>query len=368
MRLSHASEVEVAGNGALLKSTSLRIDGYGQYGIPRIHIHSGGAASFLDSQTNGGNELTGRITIEGSASRLHFAYSANLNGVLLRISDGGILELGQESQPGQSALGLRGGMLHLDGGTVDVHGGTVDLENGQLLFESGVLRNFWRFEGNLSQTAGRVELGTQVAVIDGTYYQDDDAALSLILSNSSQPRLFVNRSALLEGTLEVDLPPAPHNINLVTGNSFELLYAEYGILGEFQNYVLPQLPAGMSWSLAQSERELNLVIVAGDFNADGQVDAADYTVWRDSLDTQVTAGSGADGDGDGWVTMNDYYLWKEYFGRKTIASPANIGGGGANSHAVPEPASIFMVLSGLLSALARRRRQMPVLGWLTVGR
>jgi T5SS/PEP-CTERM-associated repeat protein len=357
VHLSNDSEVEVAGNGAVLDSTSLRIERYGEVSVPRIHVHSGGVASFLDLQTVGSNGLTGQITVEDAGSRLKFAYYANFNGALLRVRDGGLLELGNSSQPGQSTLDLQGATMHLDGGTVDVHGGQVDLEGGQLLFESGMLRDFSRFDGNLWQTAGSVELGEEVTVIDGTYYQDEDATLSMVLSSNPDPRLFIKDSAILKGTLKVGLPNTPQSMPFQLGDEFEMIYAQHGVSGEFQSYELPELPAGMSWSLSQFHRGLSLVIVAGDFNADGQVDAADYTVWQDSLDMQVPQGSGADADGNGWISMNDYEIWKEFFGRKVLAPSANIAGQVANSLSVPEPASIFVLLSGLLAAAFTYRRR-----------
>src|SRR5262249_46463761 len=39
--------------------------------------------------------------------------------------------------------------------------------------------------------------------------------------------------------------------------------------------------------------------LAGDYNLDGVVDTADYSVWRDALYSIVTPYSGADGDGNG---------------------------------------------------------------------
>ena len=60
---------------------------------------------------------------------------------------------------------------------------------------------------------------------------------------------------------------------------------------------------------------------AGDYNRNGVVDAADYTVWRDQLDaTGLTPLAGADGDGDGEVTAADYGVWKSHFGQ-TLSSP-----------------------------------------------
>ena len=53
--------------------------------------------------------------------------------------------------------------------------------------------------------------------------------------------------------------------------------------------------------------------IPGDYNNDGIVDAADYTVWRDSLGQNGT-GLAADGDGDGSITQLDYNIWKSNFG------------------------------------------------------
>ena len=52
----------------------------------------------------------------------------------------------------------------------------------------------------------------------------------------------------------------------------------------------------------------------GDYNQDGTVDAADYTVWRDSLGANVAAFAGADGSGNGVVDQADYGVWKANFG------------------------------------------------------
>ena len=52
----------------------------------------------------------------------------------------------------------------------------------------------------------------------------------------------------------------------------------------------------------------------GDYNRDGTVDAADYTVWRDNLGASVAPLTGADGDGNGVVDATDYAVWKSQFG------------------------------------------------------
>ena len=54
--------------------------------------------------------------------------------------------------------------------------------------------------------------------------------------------------------------------------------------------------------------------IAGDYNGDGVVDAADFTVFRDTLGS--TTDLAADGDGDGVVWIGDYVVWATEFGER----------------------------------------------------
>jgi len=86
--------------------------------------------------------------------------------------------------------------------------------------------------------------------------------------------------------------------------------------------------------------------LAGDYNHDGIVDAADFTVWRDTLG-QTGTGLAADGNGNNQIDAGDYNIWNTNFG--------NYSGSGASANAaVPEPAtSVLLPLaaSGLCLAL-----------------
>jgi hypothetical protein len=89
-------------------------------------------------------------------------------------------------------------------------------------------------------------------------------------------------------------------------------------------------------------------VLPGDYNADGLVDAADFSVWRDSLGSNVSVGTSADGNFDGQVTDADYEDWKSNFGNSLSGD-----GGAAGAH-VPEPTSAVLAAMLLLaSALAR---------------
>jgi hypothetical protein len=98
-----------------------------------------------------------------------------------------------------------------------------------------------------------------------------------------------------------------------------------------------------------------LGVPAGDFNEDGEIDAADYIVWRKQMGQQVTAWDGADGNGDGLVNQLDYDVWRRNFG-KTIPGASS----GAQSSSVPELSSLLLMLlascsTWLAAARARAR-------------
>jgi hypothetical protein len=81
----------------------------------------------------------------------------------------------------------------------------------------------------------------------------------------------------------------------------------------------------------------------GDYNGNGEVDAADYTVWRDALTQSVTAGEGADGNANGTIDPADYDFWQARFG--------NVVPGSSGAASVPEPTARLLAL-GCLSLLA----------------
>jgi hypothetical protein len=152
----------------------------------------------------------------------------------------------------------------------------------------------------------------------------------------------ISGAASIAGALEVSLL---EGYMPTAGDSFQILTAAGGRTGTFLNEVLPSLPSGLDWDLAYNPNSIVLSVVStglpGDYNGNGVVDAADYVVWR------KTDGSQA-----------GYDLWRTNFGRAVAAggSPASSTAGPAvATHAVPEPACIFMVLSAMLAWVCRRR-------------
>jgi hypothetical protein len=68
----------------------------------------------------------------------------------------------------------------------------------------------------------------------------------------------------------------------------------------------------------------------GDFNRDGSVDAADYSVWRDGL--------------GGAYTQADYNVWSSAFGQPT----------GSGSVAIPEPTTVALLAMVMAGAVLQR--------------
>ena len=97
---------------------------------------------------------------------------------------------------------------------------------------------------------------------------------------------------------------------------------------------------------------LSSLVVPGDYNSNGNVDAADYTIWRNTLGSQsdLRANGNNLGASAGIIDQADFIFWKSHYG-ETVFS-----GGGAGSLAlVPEPASLPLVLLIMVTPFGRNR-------------
>ncbi len=94
---------------------------------------------------------------------------------------------------------------------------------------------------------------------------------------------------------------------------------------------------GNRGALAGLQIIANTTSLSGDYNGDGTVDAADYTVWRDTVGSPTDRR--ADGDGDDTVDEDDFAIWKTHFG-ETAGSGSIL----ATSTTVPEPSTGLLAL------------------------
>ena len=135
--------------------------------------------------------------------------------------------------------------------------------------------------------------------------------------------------------------------------SFSIFAVQLGDAGDYGVWSVNPCGAAMSDTASLT------VILAGDYNQNGVVDAADYTVWRDNLGANVALPNEDPDQTPGWVTAEDYDVWKTHFGQT-----AGSGSFAAVRHpqsdldrAIPEPATLALLLIG--SALLTLRRRVP---------
>jgi len=98
----------------------------------------------------------------------------------------------------------------------------------------------------------------------------------------------------------------------------------------------------------------------GDYNSDGFVDAADYTIWRNTLGSMDDLRANGDNTGlsANVIDQADFAFWKSHFG-DIVPGP---GGTGAMGAVVPEPALVVSLsgVAALVLAAARIRRSSSI--------
>jgi hypothetical protein len=94
-----------------------------------------------------------------------------------------------------------------------------------------------------------------------------------------------------------------------------------------------------AWAFISFDNPLTPGSSSGDYDADGDVDGADFLEWQRSVGA-TGADLPADGNGDGVVDASDLELWQDTYG-----SPG--GSATAGSQLAPEPASAAMLILAL---------------------
>ena len=180
--------------------------------------------------------------------------------------------------------------------------------------------------------------------IAGDFTLEAQTTLELDLASpTAHDKVQSSGSAALNGSLVVS---ASINTTFAAGELFEVISSS-ALQGRFADADLPTLPAGLMWQLRYNATSLKLLVtLAGDYNGDGAVSAADFTVWRNALGQSVSALTSADGNGDGQVTILDYDLWRTNFGNQVASM--------ASATPVPEPhLAAFSILGGIILNYAR---------------
>jgi hypothetical protein len=183
--------------------------------------------------------------------------------------------------------------------------------------------------------------------IVGNYTQTGTGNLEIEIGGASTGQfdvLVVHSTANLAGELELALI---NGFLPAAANSFVIVNAT-NLVGAFANVAHGQRleTAGGEGSFVVSYNPAtdNVILssflanLAGDYNGNGIVDAADYVIWRKNDGTPL-----------------GYNTWRTNFGR-TLGS----GSGALSQTAVPEPAATSLLLLAILSVLATGLRSSSV--------
>jgi hypothetical protein len=183
-------------------------------------------------------------------------------------------------------------------------------------------------------------------IIDGNSNFRSTSTLEIELNNTTSfDQLLSIGNISLGGTLAVSLLGADPTL----GDSFEII-STASRSGVFSAVNLPSIGGFAQLEVVYDNDSVTIVaapLLDGDFNGDGTVDAADYTVWRDNLGSNNVWA--ADADLNGTVDAGDYAIWRANFG-------ASIPPGSLASGAVPEPAAWGLLAVGLALLAATRHR------------
>lgn len=355
LTVSHSGRVELA-DGTLRSSQFYTnygdISGSGELGIlsTSSFTNSGRLAAL-----NGTLRLTGQTgsllnngVISVDAANLEInRYVTNMpignNAAEITLRNGS-LHVGNGSQPGQlsnsAVLAAIGGTNDLYGTLTNNEGGRVAVTNHSVMvFHDDVLAD----GGVIAVYPGSTAIFLEDLTINGT--ATFLANIAGTNDNTGFGTAEVVGTAQLAGNVQVSLgsgfvPQA--------GDSFQLLAAG-SVVGSLGLGDMPSLPSGLKWDLDTEPNRVLLSVVpglAGDYNGNSVVDAADSVVWRKTLG-QTGSDLAADGDNNGIVDTADYDFWRGRFGNSLGASAAGAG-------AVPEPNVLPLLLLAFGVVAAKR--------------
>ncbi|MEX2170217.1 MAG: hypothetical protein WD851_12970 [Pirellulales bacterium] len=181
----------------------------------------------------------------------------------------------------------------------------------------------------LIENRGTLRLGSSPGQTQGfEYNQTASGSWEVELASTAADqydRMTLTGIATLDGVLALSLLDG---FQPMVNDTFIILAAA-AIHGEFSTIddTAATLGSNLQWEVHYNQTNVQLVVsragLPGDYNGNGIVDAADYTVWRDGL--------------GGEFTPADYGVWKQNFG-------ATGATGSASADAVPEPATLPLIV------------------------
>lgn len=283
--------------------------------------------------TIGGSDLFNRgiIEAEGGSHITTFTWTHNMRDATIDIRSGSRFEAFAITNQRQALI---------------TGGGTIEAGPG---FSS---------TASTFQNSGTVAPGDGVGTmhIIGNFEQNEFGTLAIEIGGAAEgmfDQLAIVGRAMLGGVLDVTLLDgyAP-----ASGDRFDIITATYPlgapISNTFDDLQLAELSTGLRWQVEYTPDLVSLFvtdILPGDYNADGRVDLADYTLWRDHLGASDESSINNAGDGLAGVGPGDYTVWRENFGE---VRPIRT----FETSTVPEPSALFVSLWGVAACLLTAKR------------
>ena len=304
-------------NFGILEATSAgSIEGGG-----RFHIAGGGL--FIVGSRNDNTLVTGPIVNEG-------LNTMGEGGALTKVGSGTLTLAGANTYTGDT---------NVDAGTLVVNGSMTSeiiVKGGAALMGSGSIAGDVTVNSGATLAPG-TSPGTltlhNLTLAGGSTlnYELGDPLRDLIVVTGGG-------NVSLAGTLNIALLPG---FTPSLGQSFALFEGAIGaITGAFSSVNVPTIN-GLTFNLVQNASSFMLQVasapfLAGDYNGNGTVDAADYVMWRKNLGSNTSLLN----DDTPGVSQDDYTRWRTHFGQTSNGISSIL------ESAVPEPRS------GLLLAIA----------------
>jgi len=300
-----------------------------------------GGAQTLTLDTNTGSA---GLTVTGG-NHVWTAPVAAAASTTIDIASGAELTLeGSFDFENQTVTKSGSGRLYLDSATTT--------QSGTLQHNDGFLGGEGIVNGDLTLAAATVGPGHGVGelTVKGNFTMGSESVLEIEIGGTSVGQfdtLEVLQNAYLNGTLAVTLtddyyPDLGQQFAVVQANSV----ANYGITLGGPDADKFKLAFAMGQLLLEST-VTGPPVLPGDYNSDGIIDAADFTVWKDNLGLPSSALNG-NGSGAATVVQADYLLWKTNFGQFAAT-------GSEGTAAVPEPATLLLAFLAMAAVPLRVR-------------
>lgn len=246
----------------------------------------------------------------------------------------------------------------------DPTGPAVFLDGGSVRVDSVVSPVASLTNGSVTAASLTIAAAGHLSV-NYAYEQAADSALKIEIAGPAAGQfgnITVGEGATLGGTLELELV---NGYVPTAGTEFEIVSAGSLLGTTFAATTLPILGTLLQWQIdygpdAVIARVL-AVVLAGDYNRDGTVDAADYLIWRKMLGSSVSeVGEGADGNHNRTIDEDDYLVWRNHFGQTASAASGTVD----NSILAPEPTTVGpLIVSFLFYCRRAARRQRVACRW-----